>query len=172
MSGALVLDVGDEFAWALCPVGAPPLRVALQVRVRDGINGLGAEVADEEAPNHRGLALALIRPTFTPLHLAMNLRDELLSYGLKAVRAGCEALFGPVSGLVPDGIRPAQSLRPVVRIQRALDLPLPSHAEAHLPPRAACALKQLKTLGLAAGCGAHDEACLVTAVPKGALKLR
>jgi hypothetical protein len=162
----------DELARPLGPVGAPPLRVALQICVCDRINRFGAKVADEEAPNHRGLAFALIRPPLASLHLTQDLRDVLLGYGLKAVGAGGEALFGPVGGLVPDGVSPALSLRPVIRIQRPLDLPLPSHAEAHLPPRAACALKQLKTLGLVAGCGAHDEACLITAVPEGALELR
>src|SRR5438045_1587127 len=97
----------DELARAISPVCAPPLRVALQIRVRDGINRLGAKVANEEAPNHGGFALALVGSALAPLHLPQDLGNVLLSDGLKAVRAGGEALLGPVGGLVPDGISAA-----------------------------------------------------------------
>src|SRR5438067_1307985 len=104
MAVTLILDMCDELAGPLGPIGAPPFRVTLQIRLGDRVDWLLAEVADEVAANHGGLALALVRSTFAAFHLTQDLRDVGLSHALEGVRLSRETLLGPVGGLVPDGV--------------------------------------------------------------------
>jgi hypothetical protein len=82
---SLVLDVRDEFTSALRPVGAPPLRVALETGLCDRVDGFVAEVAHEVAANDGELALALIRPALAPLHLPEDLSDIRFVHALDVV---------------------------------------------------------------------------------------
>jgi hypothetical protein len=167
VASPLVLDVRDKLAWALGPVGAPPLRIALQVGLTDRIHGFLAEVPHEVPADHRGLALALVGPAFAPLHLAQDLRDVLLSHTLERMGAGGEPLLSPIGRFVPDGLSPVLRLAEIVGVQGTLELPLPADAEAHLPLGAALALEQLEAFvgdvargsqgaALSGYCGAYD----------------
>ncbi len=169
--------MGDELARTLGPVGAPPLRIALQIGLTDGIHRLLTKVPDEVPADHGGLALALVSPAFAPLHLAQDLPDVLLGHAFEGMGAGSEPLLCPIRRFVPDGLRPALCLAEIVGIEGALELPLPADAEAHLPLGAALALEQLEAFvgdvargsqgaALSGYCGADDcarsalECCL------------
>ncbi len=79
MAVTLVLNMRDQLARTFGPVGAPPFRVALQIRLGDRVDGLLAEVANEVAANHGGLALALVGSALASFHLTEDLRDKSLA---------------------------------------------------------------------------------------------
>src|SRR5690606_4294523 len=85
-------------AWPSGPVGFPPFQISRHVMIGDRINGLLAEIADEESPHESSRSPAEVGAPLASCRLLLDVRNELFGHARESDLHRLQAALGAIEG--------------------------------------------------------------------------